>query len=370
MNYIPVNRPLVSDSDIASVNNAMTAGWISSDGPLVAEFEAKMATLFARKHAIAVSSGTFAVDAVIESLNLKSGDEVIIPTLTIISCLSQVLRVGAKPVFIDCHPRTYNVSPDDVIDAITEKTKLIIIVNIYGLTVDYNPIITEARRRGIWILEDVAQSIGVEYRGQITGSLGDFATISLFANKNITTGEGGMIFTNDDQKAEVFRRLRNLAFQPYRRFVHESLGWNGRLTSMQAALGLSQLSRLKEALLRREEIAALYNELLSSDLPVERPLEKTEYSKNGYWVYAITIEFSRFKDAHEYIKYLDSNNIGARPFFYPLHAQPVLKDFNITHGDLPIASDLYKRGLYLPSGLGTKDSEIERVADFLNKSTY
>ena len=343
MNYIPVNRPIISDNDIASVKNAMTDGWISSDGPLVAEFEAKMAMLFARKHAIAVSNGTFAVDAVIESLNLKLGDEVIIPTLTIISCLAQVLRVGAKPVFIDSNPRTYNVSPDDVINAITERTKLIIIVNIYGLTVDYDPIISAAKKRGIWILEDVAQSIGVEYKGKITGSFGDFATISLFANKNITTGEGGMIFTNDDQKAELFRRLRNLAFQPHRRFVHESLGWNGRITSLQAALGLSQMLRLKEALLRREEIASLYNELLSDDLPVQKPLKKTHYSKNGYWVYAITIKFSKFTDAHDYIKYLDSNNIGARPFFYPLHAQPVLKYFNISHCNLPIASELYKR---------------------------
>ena len=370
MSFIPVNRPLITEDDVFNVQAAMTQGWISSDGPYVEDFEARMAALFKRKYAIAVSNGTFAVDAVIESMNLAPGDEVILPTLTIISCLSQVLRTGATPVFVDCDKRTYNVSAEDVIGAITEKTKLIILVNIYGLTVDYDPILKEASARGISVLEDVAQSIGVYYKEKITGSLCDFSTISLFANKNITTGEGGMIFTDDVKKADEFRRLRNLAFDLKHRFVHHSLGWNGRLTTMQAALGISQLSKLQSSLERRKRIANLYNELLRDDLPIRKPLKKTAFAENGYWVYAITIKFSHFKSAHEYIEYLSANNIGARPFFFPLHKQPVLRRFRIEHKELPIASELYNCGLYLPSGLGNTDMEIATVAEFLNRSKF
>jgi perosamine synthetase len=370
MSFIPVNRPMITQNDVAAVTSSISEGWISSDGPIVSEFEIKMAIEFGRKHAIAVSNGTFAIDVVIESLDLKSGDEVILPTLTIISCVSQILRTGAKPIFIDCDSRTFNVNSTDVINSITKKTKLIVLANIYGLMVDFDPILDVAAQNDIYVLEDAAQSIGARYKDKKSCSLGHFSTISMFANKNITTGEGGMIFTDSDYFNDKFRNLRNLCFVKDKRFHHNAIGWNGRITSLQAALGISQLANLSNALKRRQEIANLYNIQINNNLPITKPLTHTDYCYNSYWVYALVIKFRKFSGAHDFIKYLESNNIGARPFFYPLHLQPVMQKYNLTYNSLPNSEKLYQQGLYIPCGLGNTNHEICKVAEFLNKCEF
>jgi perosamine synthetase len=236
--------------------------------------------------------------------------------------------------------------------------------------VDFDPILDVAAQNNIYILEDAAQSIGAKYKNKQSCGLGHFSAISMFANKNITTGEGGMIFTDSDYFNEKFRSLRNLCFVKEKRFYHNEIGWNGRMTSLQAALGISQLANLSNVLKRRQEIANLYNMQIDNNLPITKPLTKTDYCYNNYWVYPIVIKFKKFSGANEFIKHLEANKIGARPFFFPLHQQPVMRKYNLIYNVLPNSEKLYQRGLYIPSGLGNTNDEICKVADFLNKCEF
>jgi perosamine synthetase len=277
-------------------------GWISSEGPFIKRFEEKFAFRAGRKHGIAVSNGTAALDVAIEALGIGEGDEIIMPTFTIISCIGQIVRSGAKPVLVDSDPVTWNMSIDQIKDKITPKTKAIMVVHIFGLPVDLCPVLNIAREHGLKVLEDAAQMIGQTYKGEPCGRFGDISTFSFYPNKHITTGEGGMIVTNDDQLAEDCRSLRNLCFQSHKRFIHERLGWNFRMTNMQAALGLAQLERLEEFIERKRRMGMKYTKALSGLSDVQLPLAKTDYADNIYWVYGLVLDDSIVFDAEEAMK--------------------------------------------------------------------
>ena len=366
--FIPVNQPLLDGNERKYLNECIDTGWISSEGPFIKKFEDQFAARVGRKHGIAVCNGTAALDAAVEALGVGRGDEVILPTFTIISCINQIVRCGAKPVLVDCDPITWNMDVSQIEAKINARTKAIMVVHIYGLPVDLEPILDIARRRGLKVLEDAAQMHGQTYKGRPCGSFGDISTFSFYPNKHITTGEGGMIVTDDDQLAENCRSLRNLCFQPKKRFMHERLGWNLRMTNLQAALGLAQLERLDEFVGRKRRMGARYAELLSGLPGVQLPLPQTDYAENIYWVFGLVLDGKIGMDAEEAMKRLARHGIGTRPFFCPMHQQPILKSMGLFQGEgLPVAERIYRQGFYIPSGLALTDGQMKQTADALWK---
>jgi perosamine synthetase len=362
--FIPVNEPLLDGNEKKYLLECIETGWISSEGPFVKTFEEKFAARVGRKHGIAVTNGTAAIDAAVDALGIGPGDEVIMPAFTIISCITQIVRCGAIPVLVDSDSKTWNMDVTQIEDKITARTKAIMVVHIYGLPVDMVPVLDVAERYGLKVIEDAAEMHGQNYKGHPCGSFGDISTFSFYPNKHLTTGEGGMIVTDDDELAETCRSLRNLCFQPQKRFVHERLGWNLRMTNMQAALGLAQLERLDDFVSRKRSMGLLYTKLLEGVRGLELPLGKTEYAENIYWVYGLLVNDFSGLNAEQGMKALAEKGIGTRPFFYPMHQQPVLRRMGLFENEhYPVAERLYRQGFYIPSGVALNDMQIQRCVD-------
>lgn len=358
---IPVNTPLLSGKELEYVKNCIETGWISSEGPYIKEFEDKFAQYIGVQNGIAVSNGTAALDIAIAALNIGPGDEVILPTFTIISPILQVIRSGATPVLVDSDSVTWNMNVDEVISKITLKTKAIIVVHIYGLPVDMDPILEVCREKGIYLIEDAAEMHGQTYKGKMVGSFGDISTFSFYPNKHITTGEGGMVLTNNKDLAERCKKLRNLAFEPNKpRFVHYELGWNYRMTNLQAALGLAQLEKINFHIKKKREIGRAYQKGLRDTKGFQLPLESTEYSDNIYWIFGLVADSEELKN--QTIEKLTKLQIGTRPFFWCMHEQPVFQNMGLFKGEnYPIAENMARCGFYLPSGLGLDSIEVMEV---------
>jgi len=302
----------------------------------------------------------------VNALDLSPGDEVVIPSFTIISCVTPVIESGATPVLVDCDPKTFNSSPEQIISAITPRTKAIMLVHIYGLPVDADPILAIAKENGIKVVEDAAEAIGLDYKNRPCGSLGDISAFSFYPNKHITTGEGGMILTDDDKIAELCQGSRNLCFNESRRFRHERIGWNFRMTNIQAAIGLAQLEKLDHTIARKRKIGLMYNELLHGCSYLQLPVPETSYAKNVYWVYPVVLHDSCTMNANEAMRRLEQRQTGTRPFFYPMHKQPVFNKLGLFENDSHLnAERIAERGFYIPAGLGISNNEIHRVADTL-----
>jgi perosamine synthetase len=362
--FIAVNEPLLDGNEKKYLTECIDTGWISSEGPFVEKFQLAFSSRVSRKWGIAVCNGTAALDAAIEALGIGPGDEVILPAFTIISCIGQLIRCGAKPVLVDSDVRTWNMDVTQIEAKITPRTKAIMVVHTYGLPVDMDPVLETARRHGLYVLEDAAEAHGQTYRGKACGSFGDISTFSFYPNKLVTTGEGGMIVTNDDALAATCYSLRNLCFQPQRRFVHERLGWNLRMTNLQAALGVAQLERIDEFATRRRAMGKRYSELLSGIPGLQIPLVKTAYADNIYWVYGLLLSDEVGFDSAEAMKKLASLGIGCRPFFYPMNQQPILLERGLFKGEsYPVAERMYRKGFYIPSGLALTDAQMTRVAE-------
>jgi perosamine synthetase len=286
------------------------------------------------------------------------------PTFTIISCINQIVRAGGVPVLVDNDPLTWNMDVTQVAAKITHRTKVIMVVHIYGLPVDMDPLITLAEQHGIAILEDAAEAHGQTYKGRPCGSFGAVSTFSFYPNKHVTTGEGGMVMANDAKLAEELRSLRNLCFQPSRRFVHERLGWNLRMTNLQAAIGLAQLERLDEFVARKRHMGRRYTELLNGVEGIQLPLVETDYAENVYWVFGLVLDDNVDFDAEEAMRRLAGMGVGCRPFFFPIHQQPVLRRMGLFADDAhPVAERLYRRGFYIPSGMALTDAQMDTVAE-------
>lgn len=362
--FIPVNQVLLDGNEKKYLNQCIDTGWISSEGPFVRQFEEEFAARVGRKYGVAVSNGSVALDTAVVALGLGQGDEVIMPTFTIISCAAAVVRAGATPVLVDCDPLTWNMNVDEVKKRITSRTKTIMVVHIFGLPADVDPVLNLAARHGIRIIEDAAEMHGQTYRGRPCGSFGDISTFSFYSNKHVTTGEGGMIVTDDAELAEECRSLRNLCFQAKRRFVHEQLGWNFRMTNVQAALGVAQLERLNEFVTRKRQMGKQYTELLSHVTGLQLPLSRTDYAENIYWVFGLLLKEEVPFDAEEAMRRLREFGIDTRPFFWPMHEQPVFRKMGLfAEESYPIAERLGRRGFYVPSGLGLRSDQISRVAE-------
>ncbi len=295
----------------------------------------------------------------------------ILPTFTIISCIIQIVRSGATPVLVDSDPITWNMDVSQIEAKITSRTKAVMVVHIYGLPVDMNPVLDIANRYGLKIIEDAAEMHGQTYYGRPCGSFGDISTFSFYPNKHITTGEGGMIVTDDDELAETCRSLRNLCFQPHKRFIHERLGWNLRMTNVQAALGLAQLERLDGFVQRKRDMGKLYTELFAGLKGIQLPKASTDYANNIYWVYGLILDDSALLGAADVMKELTNLGVGTRPFFYPMHQQPVLKRMGFFKGEeYPVAERISEQGFYIPSGIALNEEKINRVASIVRKVIY
>jgi len=363
---IPVNEPLFISNEKKYLAKCIDSGWISSEGPFIKEFEEKFSSYIGKKYGITVSSGTAALEVAIGSLGIKPGDEVIIPTFTIISCATAVLAYGGTPVFVDSEPETWNINVNKIEEKITKKTKAIIIVHIYGHPCDMDSIIKIAKKYNLKIIEDAAEVHGAEYKGRKCGSFGDVSCFSFYANKIISCGEGGMVLTDNKKYKERAEMLRNLGFEKKKRFYHHILARNYRMTNLQAAIGVAQLKNIKKLIKIKKENAQKYTERLKGIKGLQLPVEK-EWAKNVYWMYGIVLNESTGFNAENFAMKLIKEGIATRPFFYPLHLQPVLKKFIKAGGKYPIAERIAKQGLYLPSGLGLKDWQIKKVCETIRK---
>lgn len=359
---IPVCEPLIGKREIEYALDCLQTGWISSSGKYIQEFEERWAAYCGMKYGVAMANGSVALSAAVACLNLDPGDEVIMPTFTIISCANAIVENGGVPVLVDADRDTWTMDVTQVEGKITPRTRAIMPVHIYGHPVDMEPLWELAKRHDLVIVEDAAEAHGAEYKGQKCGGLGDLSCFSFYANKIITTGEGGMVLTNDDELAEKLRSERNLAFQRDRRFYHTELGHNYRLTNIQAAIGLAQLERIEEHIEKKRWMAKTYNELLNDIPQLQLPVEK-EWAKNVYWMYGVVLSDEVPLDAVEFARRLRAEGVDTRPFFLGMHEQPVFLERGFLElQNHPVAETLSNRGLYLPSGLTITQNDLDRVA--------
>ena len=365
--FIPVSKPFITSENVRAVNRVIKNGWISSDGPEVSLFEKKFSKKINRKFSVAVSNGTAALEIAIKALGIKKDDEVLIPNFTIISNAISVIRQNAKPIPVDCDLETWNMKIQDIEKKINKKTKALMITHIYSFANDMDKIIKICKKNKIYLIEDAAEVIGLNYKKKPCGSFGDISTFSFYANKQITTGEGGMVSTNNPILYKKCKSLRNLCFGSKNRFNHDDLGWNYRMTNIQAALGVSQLDSLNKIVKEKMLIGKHYYKQLSKNKSIYMTPPKISFSKNIYWVVGILVKNKKIL-ASRIIKKLNAHGIGARPFFWPMNEQNILRKMKIfKKKKYPNSHYLSRYGFYIPSFLGIKKSEMNYVISIINK---
>ncbi|MGE5223976.1 MAG: DegT/DnrJ/EryC1/StrS family aminotransferase [Omnitrophica WOR_2 bacterium] len=373
---IPVNEPLLGEKEIENAMECLRTGWISSAGKFLSEFEEAWARYCGMRYGVAVSNGTTALQVAVACAGLEPGDEVIMPAFTIISCAQAVTYNGGVPVLVDSDPCTWCMDAGQIAARITPRTRAIMPVHIYGHPVEMDPILSLAEEYGLMVIEDAAEAHGAQYLSKRMdpagswrrcGGMGDISVFSFYANKLITTGEGGMVLTNDPKIAERARSLRNLCFRPERRFYHTELGYNFRLTNLQAAIGLAQIERMPEIIQKKRRIGETYTRRLQSfpyiTLPVEEP-----WAKQVYWMYGLIVDESTRMDADGFARRLLEQGIETRPFFLGMHEQPAFLDQGLFAGErYPVAERLARQGLYLPSGLALSENQMDQVCNAVEK---
>jgi len=358
---IPVNEPLLNGNEKEYLARCIDTGWVSSDGPFIRQFEEAFAARMQAPHGVAVCSGTAALEAALYAVGVGAGDEVIMPSFTIISCAIAAIRLGARPVVVDVEPDTWCIDPSQIEARITPKTKAIMPVHMWGHPAEMDAILEIARRRGLKVVEDACQAHGAEYRGRRCGGLGDAAAFSFYANKIITTGEGGMVTARDAAVAERARSYRNLCFKPERRFFHTEIGYNFRMSNVQAAVGLAQTERLEDFVAIKRSQAKLYHALLRTIPGVRTAIERPDM-RCVFWMHAVELDESLPFDALTAMRRLERRGVATRPFFLGLHEQPALHDLGLLKGERhPVSERAYRRGFYLPSGLTLTEPQIREV---------
>jgi perosamine synthetase len=364
---IPVAEPCLSEEDIAQAYDCLKSGWISSAGKNIEKFESSWAAYCQRKHGIAVCNGSVALDVAVKLLDLSPGDEIIMPSFTIICCAQSIIINGGIPILVDQRADNWQMDISQIESKITDKTKAIMVVHIYGHPVDMDPVLEICKRHNLKLIEDAAECHGALYKGKPCGSFGDISTFSFFANKLITTGEGGMVLVNDDDLAKKARSYRNLCFEPQRRFFHNELGQNYRMTNLQAAIGLNQVTRIEKIVEKKRAIAHKYQELLRGINGITLAKEES-WARNVYWIFGILLDEKLGDDCLWLTKALAEKKIETRPFFLGMHEQPVFDKMGLYKTEsYPVAANLARRGFYIPSGLTIKDEEINYVANAIQE---
>jgi perosamine synthetase len=373
---IPVNEPVLGSRELEYVRQCVETGWISSAGSFIDRFEREWAAYCGKRFGVAVSNGSVALEAAVGCAGLQPGDEVIMPSFTIVSCALAVIYNGGVPVLVDCDPRTWCMDVEQAAAKVTPRTRAIMPVHMYGHPVDFDPLMALAETYGLTIVEDAAEAHGAEYLSGRNGStpewrrcggLGHLSTFSFYANKLITTGEGGMILTDDPIAAERARSLRNLCFHEGRRFYHTEMGHNFRLTNLQAALGVAQLERMDEIVARKRWMGQAYTERLRDVAGISLPVEEP-WAKQVYWMYGLVLDDAAGMDAVEFAKRLMAEGVQTRPFFLGMHEQPVFLDRGLFAGErYPVTERLARRGLYLPSGLALTEAQMDQTCAAVRK---
>lgn len=367
MKFISLARPVLKGNEAKYVQECLKTGWISSQGKFVRKFEKSFARYCKVKYGVANSNGTVALHLALLALGIKAGDEVIVPDLTFVSPANAAIYVGARPVFVDVDKETWNIDTAKIEKAITSKTKAIIAVHLYGRPCQMRPILKLAKKHNLFIVEDCAEAHGAQYHGKKVGSFGDISCFSFYGNKIITTGEGGMCLTNDKKLAEKMRLFLNQSMDPKKKYWHNQIGFNYRLTSIQAAIGLAQLEKINWLLRKRTKIADLYDHFFK-DVPGITVAKPEPNTKLVCWMYSILVDprisgISR----DQLMARLKKNNIETRPLFYPLHQMPPYKKYVKKGQTFKATEYLSARGLNLPSSSDLTREEISYVASSVIK---
>jgi perosamine synthetase len=372
---IPVSEPLLNGNEKRYLAECIDSGWISSEGPFVAKFEHAFASYIGRAHGVAVCNGTAALETGLYALGVGQGDEVVMPSFTIISCALAAIRLGARPVLVDIDPETWCMDTARIAERISPRTKVIMPVHMYGHPVDMDPLLELRGLHGFKILEDAAEVHGASYFSKLLGNrwvrcgaLGDAAATSFYANKLVTTGEGGMVLSDDACAAARARSYRNLCFRPEKRFYHTELGYNFRLTNLQAAVGLAQVERLDEFIKIKVKLATCYRRLIEA-VPGIRFMPVKPWAKSVHWMYAVELDPQLGLDAVTVMERMHARGVSTRPFFMGLHQQPALRELGLFRDEFyPNTEKAYRFGFYLPSGLTLNEALIEQTITALRAS--
>lgn len=354
---IPIAEPDIGDEEIKKVLEAVQSGWVSSKGPFIEEFEDKFSTYIGVKNGIATSNGTAALHLALEALGIGKGNKVLVPSLTFISVANTVIYTGAEPIFVDAHPKYWCIDPLKIEENIDENTKAIILVHLYGHPCDMDPILRIANNYGIYVIEDCAEAHGAEYKGKKVGSFGDISCFSFYGNKIITTGEGGMCLTDDEELSLKMKILRDHGMSPDRKYWHEVVGFNYRMTNLQAALGVAQMEKIEKLISKKRWIASLYNDLFL-DINEINPAPEMPWAKSVYWLYSILVK-KEIRD--RLIEHLNTWGIETRPFFHPAHKLPPYDSDVI----LSVTEELSAMGINLPSGFHLTENQIKKIVELI-----
>ena len=362
---MPVAAPVLAGNEKAYVMDCLDTTWISSNGKYIERFEQVFADFCKVKHAAACCNGTVALHLALMALGISRGDEVIVPTLTFVATANAVSYCGARPVFVDSEPETWNMDPNLIEAKITPRTKGVIVVHLYGHPVDMDPVMSLARRYGLFVIEDAAEAHGALYKGRKVGSLADIATFSFYGNKIITTGEGGMVVTNNDALIANVRQLKGQGMDPNRRYWFPVIGYNYRMTNIAAAIGLAQLEKVEWHIERRREIAKWYYEGLKRNSALILPAEK-KWARNVYWMFSVVLDEKLHVERDAVMATLAKEGIETRPMFYPMHTLPPYR--RLARGQcFPVAERIASRGMNLPTWAGLTHEDIDLVCDALKK---
>jgi len=370
---VPVNIPVFNGNEKKYLMDCIDTGWISSSGQYIEKFEKEMAKYVGVNYGVSVCNGTAALEAAVLGLNLEAGSEVIMPDFTIISCAQAIVKANLIPVPVDCDINTWNMDVTKIEAKITAKTKAIMVVHIYGIPCDMYPVLELAKKYNLKVIEDAAEAHGLEYDGKLCGSFGDVSIFSFFPNKHITSGEGGMVMTNDEAIYNRVKNVRNLFFDSERRYIHEEIGSNFRMTNMQAAVGLAQLEHISWTLQRKREIGAIYQkglECLKDKIML--PIKGIKHADNIYWVFGIVVKDPKVS-ADEIMKKLKDMGVDTRHFFYPMHKQPCLEKLGFfdkndeNNPEYKNSNYIQEHGFYIPSGVGITNEDQEYVIECLKK---
>lgn len=365
MNVIPINEPLLGEEELNNVIEAVKTGWVSSQGKFIQEFEQAFARYCGVKHGIATANGTLALHLALVALGIGEDDEVIVPTLTFIATANAVRYTGAKPVFVDSDPDYWCIDPRGIEKAITQKTRAIIPVHLYGHPCDMDAILNIAKRYKLFVIEDAAEAHGAEYKNRKVGSFGDVSCFSFYGNKIITTGEGGMCLTDNDELAHRMIILRDHGMSQSRKYWHDVVGFNYRMTNLQAALGAAQIKKLDEFVSMKRRIARWYSAGMSKMVSdgIVRLHPQMAWAKCVYWAYSIAL--AERIDRNKVIETLGQKLIQTRPMFYPIHTMPPY----CSSERLAIAEQLSAKGLSLPSSLRLTSAEVTEIIESIAQVT-
>ena len=360
MDRIPVYQPSLNGNEKKYVNECLDSTWISSKGKFVNKFENAFADYVGIKHATTVSNGTVAIHLALLALGIGEGDEVIVPTLTYIASVNSIVYTGAKPVFVDSLEGSWQIDPADVIKKITPKTKAVMAVHLYGHPCDMDSLVDICKKNNLFLIEDCAEAIGTLYKGKHVGTFGDISTFSFFGNKTITTGEGGMVITNDETLHARSMHFKGQGLAKHRQYWHDVIGYNYRMTNICAAIGLAQVEQIENVLKEKKRVADTYRlHLKKSSIIFHEPISDDVY--HSYWMCSILTSDAKQREALR--EHLDKSGIETRPLFYPVHTMPMYSNQYQRH---PVAEDIGWRGLNLPSYPSLTNVQIKKIADLIN----